>query len=81
MGRNITVTLDEDTLQAARVAAARRGTSVSGLLRDEIRRLAHEDRAYEAARRAALARLKAPGKLEIPAALDRDRLHERGDIR
>ena len=34
--RNITLTLDEETLREARMLAAQRGKSVSGLLRDEL---------------------------------------------
>lgn len=58
MQRNITLTLDDDLIQKARVLAARRNRSVSALLRDELTRLVAEDEAYETAKRAALERLE-----------------------
>jgi predicted transcriptional regulator len=58
MRRNLTVQLDEDTVRKARVLAARRSTSVSRLVGDEIARLVAEDDAYQRARRAALGHLE-----------------------
>lgn len=51
--RNLTVQLDEDVIQQAKVLAARRGTSVSTLVASELERLvAHDGRYEEAYRRA-----------------------------
>ena len=50
---NLTVQLDEEVIRAARVVAARRGTSVSGLVARELERLAAQDDRYEEARRRA----------------------------
>lgn len=58
MQRNITLTLDDEVIQKARVLAARRNRSVSALLREELTRLVTEDEAYETAKRAALQRLE-----------------------
>jgi plasmid stability protein len=58
MTRNITISMDEEVLKKARVCAARRGLSVSALLRSEILRLVHDDDAYQRAREAAVKRLK-----------------------
>jgi uncharacterized protein DUF6364 len=78
MKRNLTIQLDEATIQKARVAAARRSVSISQLVRDEIKRLADQDHAYEAAKKKALAHLNKPfnlgGQGKLPA---RDSLHER----
>jgi hypothetical protein len=52
--RNLTIRLPVKTLKRARMAAARRGTSISALVAEKINEVAGEDDAYEAARRQAL---------------------------
>jgi hypothetical protein len=56
--RNITVQLDEATVQRARVAAARRGSSISRLLAEQIEVLARQDDDYDRAMHDALAELE-----------------------
>ncbi|HVM02366.1 MAG TPA: DUF6364 family protein [Acidimicrobiales bacterium] len=51
--RNLTVQLDEDVIQQAKVLAARRGTSVSTLVASELERLVADDGRYEDACRRA----------------------------
>jgi hypothetical protein len=51
---NLTVRLDEDVVRRARVAAARRGTSISALVAQQITDLADQDERYEVARRQVL---------------------------
>jgi predicted transcriptional regulator len=58
MRRNLTITLDEDLIHKARALAARRGLSLSTLLREELSRLVAADEAYQTAKRAALKRLQ-----------------------
>ena len=58
MQRNLTIKLDEATIRKAKVVAAKRDTSVSRLVADEIDRLVREDDAYEQARVEALADLE-----------------------
>lgn len=58
MQRNLTVRLDDGTIHKARILAARRSTSISRLVADEIDRLVREDEAYEQARVEALADLE-----------------------
>lgn len=58
MHRNLTVRLEGATIRKAKVLAAKRSTSVSQLLADEIDRLVREDEAYEQARVEALADLE-----------------------
>jgi len=43
--KNVTLTIDEDLLMEARVLAARRRTSVSGLVREQLRDLVGKHRA------------------------------------
>ena len=58
MQRNLTIKLDEATIRKAKVVAAKRDTSVSRLVADEIDRLVRDDDAYEQARVEALADLE-----------------------
>lgn len=58
MKRNITVQLDEATVQKARVAAAKRGSSISRLLTEQIDLLARQDDDYDRAMQDALAELE-----------------------
>lgn len=51
--RNLTVQLDEEMIQQAKVLAARRGTSVSTLVASELERLVADDHRYEEAHRRA----------------------------
>jgi predicted transcriptional regulator len=71
MDRNLTVKLDDQTIRKAKVLAARRSTSVSRLVANEIARLVREDEAYEQARGEALADLDSAADLgshgDLPA--------------
>lgn len=58
MQQNLTVRLDGATIHKAKILAARRSTSVSRLVAEEIDRLVREDEAYEQARVEALADLE-----------------------
>jgi hypothetical protein len=51
--RNLTVQLDEEIIHRAKVAAAKRGTSVSGLVTQEFERPVEADERYEEAQRRA----------------------------
>jgi hypothetical protein len=75
--QNVTVSLDRKTIQKAKICAARRSTSISGLLADQIEQLVGEEEAYERAERQAMALLDQGFHLggRIPAS--RDELHER----
>ena len=76
MKQNITLSLDRELLARARVLAARRSTSVSALLADELAQLVEEADAYEQDRRSAEAQLQRGVHLGgEPAA--RQALHER----
>lgn len=75
--QNVTVSLDRETLQKARVLAARRATSISGLLAEQIAAIVGEDDAYERAKREALTLMKKGLHLGGHHPMDRDALHER----
>ncbi|MGZ4815586.1 MAG: hypothetical protein ACXVZV_09270 [Terriglobales bacterium] len=75
--QNVTVSLSEETLRKAKVLAAKRSTSISGLLAEQIESLIGEDEAYERAKKQALALLDAPVKMGGKIMASRDSLHER----
>ena len=77
MRRNLTVQLDEDTIRQARILAARRATSVSRLVAEELERLVNEDYDYERARTAAAAHLADGFHLGGGPLPERELLHER----
>lgn len=77
MKTNITVRIDADLARAAKVLAARRGTSVSRLVADELEHIVQRDRVYEAAKRRAFAVLDNAPRLDWHKPATRDELHER----
>ncbi len=77
MKRNITVQLDEATVQRARVAAARRGSSISRLVTEQIEALARQDDDYDRAMHDALAELGRGYDLGGGPYPSRDELYER----
>jgi hypothetical protein len=77
MKRNLTVQLDDVTIDKARVLAARRSTSVSRLVADEISRLVEADDRYRQARDTALRQLDRGFHMGGGRLPDRESLHER----
>ena len=77
MKTNVTLKLDADLLREARVVAAEEGRSVSGLLTDQLEALVRERKAFERARKRALARLRHGLDLQWTPPRSRDELHER----
>jgi len=74
---NVTVSLSRQTLQKARVLAARRATSISKLLAAQIESLVGEDEAYQHAERQAMALLDKGFSLGGVIRGTRDEWHER----
>jgi hypothetical protein len=75
--QNVTVSLSRQVLKKAKILAARRETSISGLLAQEIEFLVSNDEAYERAERQALAFLDQGFHLGGVIRANRDELHER----
>jgi len=75
--QNVTISLDRQTIQKAKVVAARRSTSISGLLARQIELLVGEEEAYERAERQATALLDHGFHLGGVIRASRDELHER----
>ena len=77
MKSNLTLKVDTELVKETKVLAARQKTSVSRLLADQLEELVRDDRAYEAARRRALARLDKGYDLGWEKPADRQELHDR----
>jgi len=78
MKRNLTVELDVETIRKARVLAAQRDTSISGLVAREIERLVSEADAYAIARAQAMVLLERGYDMGSHESLpSRDELHDR----
>jgi post-segregation antitoxin (ccd killing protein) len=77
MKRNITVQLDDSTIQKARVVAARRSMSISRLVSEEIERTAAKDLSWKVAQKTALSQLAQPFHLGGGKLPSRDSLYER----
>lgn len=81
MKTNLTLRIDEELVREAKVLAARRGSSVSRLVAEQLEELTRRDRAYEAARRRAEARLHQGFDLQWSPVASRDELHDRTSLR
>jgi CRISPR/Cas system-associated protein Csm6 len=77
MKTNITLKLDAELIREARVLAAEQGTSISSLLAARLQEIVKERKAYDRARRRAMARLREGLDLHWTPPRSRDELHER----
>jgi hypothetical protein len=75
--QNLTVSLPQQTIRKAKVLAARRGSSISGLLAEQIEILVGEEEAYERAERQATALLDQGFHLGGVIRSSRDEWHKR----
>jgi hypothetical protein len=75
--QNLTISLDRQTIRKAKIVAARRDTSISGLLARQIEILVGEEEAYERAERQAVALLDQGFHLGGVIRAKREELHER----
>jgi len=69
--------MDRELIRKAKMLAARRSTSISGLLASQIENLVGAEEAYERAQKSALAQLKEGFNLGGTGAISRAELHER----
>jgi predicted transcriptional regulator len=75
--QNVTVSLSTLIVQKARVLAAKRSTSMSGMLAEQIESLVNNDEAQERAAASAIARMERGLHLGGARPVSRDELHER----
>jgi hypothetical protein len=77
MKQNITLSIDRELIQFARVLAAQRRTSVSRMLSEELQKLIEDSKNYERAKRQALNYLNMGFHLGGKITVSREELHER----
>jgi hypothetical protein len=75
--QNVTVRLDRLTIRKAKILAAKRNSSISALLAEQVERLVGEDDAYDQAQRRAFALLEQGFHLGGRVAETREEWHER----
>ena len=75
--QNLTISLDRQTIRKAKIVAAKRSTSISGLVTRQIEILVGEEEAYERAERQAMSLLDQGFHLGGVIRASRDELHER----
>ena len=77
MKTNLTIKLEKELVREAKVLAAKRGTSVSRMMAEQLELLVRQDQSYATARRRALRRLEKGYELQWTKPASRDQLHER----
>jgi hypothetical protein len=77
MKQNLTISLDRKTIRKAKIVAARRDTSISGLVTQQLEILVGEEEAYEREERQAVALLDEGFHLGGGVPVSREELHER----
>lgn len=77
MKQNLTISLESELVVKARVISAKRRTSISRMLSDELRRMIERDEQYHSAKQKALADLKKGFHMGGRITTTRDDLHER----
>jgi hypothetical protein len=77
MKQNITLSMEKDLIRKAKILAAKKETSISGLLSQELARILSDEDLYESARKRATGRLKKGYHLGGKILATREELHER----
>ncbi len=77
MKQNVTISLNRETVRKAKILAARRDMSISGLVAAQIEAMVDEDEAYEQAKRHAFALLDQGFHLGGRHRIDRTAVHDR----
>jgi len=77
MKTNITLKLDAALLREVRILAAEEGTSISALLAARLEEIVRQRKAYDRARKRALARLQEGLNMNWTPPRSRDELHKR----
>lgn len=77
MKQNITLSLDKELIQKARLIAIQRHTSVSRMLSQELQKIIQNSEEYERAKKSAIANLKTGFHLGGEISVSREELHER----
>lgn len=81
MKQNITLSIDKELIVRAKILAAKRRTSISKMLAEDLKTLVDQSDRYDTAKKKALSNLKKGfplGGRQIP---DREALHDRKSLR
>ena len=77
MKQNLTISLEKELIKKAKILAAQKETSVTGLLSEYLEKIVSEEEAYEKAKQKAFQKLKRGYSLGGQKPVSRDELHER----
>jgi len=77
MKQNITLSLDKDLIQKAKIISAKRRSSVSNMLSQELQRIVESAGSYEVSRKRAISHLRTGYHLGGIITASRDELHEK----
>ena len=77
MKQNITLSLDKDLIQRAKVISAKRRSSISNMLSQELQRIIESAENYETSRKKAIFNLRTGYHLGGIITASREELHER----
>lgn len=77
MKQNLTLSIEKDLIRKAKIVAAQKGTSVSGMLSQELKRILADSEKYELAMKEALTYLETGFHLGGKITASRAELHER----
>jgi hypothetical protein len=75
--QNITLSLDKELIQRAKVISAKRRSSISNMLSQELQRIVESAEKYEVAKRKAISDLRTGYHLGGIITASREELHER----
>lgn len=77
MKQNITLSLNKDLIRKAKILAAQKQTSISGMLGRELQQIIDDSEEYELFKRKALININQGFHLGGKIAVSREKLHER----
>jgi len=77
MKQNITLSVNKDLLRKAKILAAQKQTSISGMLSRELEKIIDDSEKYELFKRKALINIKQGFHLGGKISVSREELHER----
>ena len=75
--QNVTISVSRDVVRKARILAAKRATSISALLAEQIEAMIGDEEVWDRSQRSALAMLERGFHLGGQVPVSRDELHER----
>jgi hypothetical protein len=81
MKQNITLSIEKNLIKKAKVLSAKKQTSISQILSQEMERIVRDSEHYERAKQRAIAHLQRGFHMGNNANISREQLHERKGLR